>query len=279
MQNAYACVGEFLRESWWKTYVGATLTRLQFNLVARNMERLTQYVKKVWDTIGNEYYSEVHKTSRNFDTIIHNRLPRIISKLHSNGLYLDLGGGRGRLKEIYTDISFNIVVGDISLAMMKTGTDIATSTCYIQMDAFRIPFNENTFDGVFSLLGDPYSLPDVFEEVLRILKPDGFFFLALPTKIWAENLRPILGVEINQFVFRIRDGRLMKSPSFVYDSKNLQKILLSIGFRQVKTGEWRSLNLISKDQFSRDVLIAAKNLDMPPEYLPLITYALAYKIA
>ena len=256
-----------------------TSNEITGRLVTMNMERLTHYLKMIWDTIANEYYSEVHKTSRNFDTIIHIHLPGIISKLHSDGLYLDLGGGRGRLKELYTNTSFNVVVGDISLAMMKTGKDSPISTCYIQMDAFRIPFKENTFDGIFSLLGDPYSLPDVFEEVLRILKLDGFFFLASPTKIWAENLRPILGIETNQFVFKTRDGRLMKSPSFVYDSKDLQKILLSIGFRKVKTGEWRPLNLIPKDQFSRDVLIAAKNLDMPPEYLPLITYALAYKIA
>jgi len=228
--------------------------------------------------MANEYYSEVHKTSRNFDTIIHNRLPRIISELHTDGLYLDLGGGRGRLRELYSDTSFNVVVGDISLAMMKTREYSPTSACYIQMDAFRIPFRENTFDGVFSLLGDPYSVPNVFEEVLRILKPDHFFFIALPTKTWAESLRPLLRVEMNQTVFRTRNGRLVKSPSFVYDSKDLQEILSSIGFGKVQTGEWQSLDLIPYDQFSRDVLMAAKNLDISPEYLPLITYSLAYKI-
>lgn len=255
-----------------------TSNEITGQLVARNMERLTQYLKMVWDTIAKEYYLEVHKTSRNFDTIIHNRLPRIVSKLHSDRLYLDLGGGRGRLKELYGDTSFDVVVGDISLAMMKTRKDSPTSTCYIQMDAFRIPFKENTFDGVFSLLGDPYSLSNVFEEVLRILKPNGFFFIALPTRIWAESLRPLLGVEMNQTIFKTRDGRVVKSPSFLYDSKDLQEILLSIGFRRVKTGEWQSLDSISKDQFSRDVLIAAKNLDISPEHLPLITYALAHKI-
>jgi len=254
-----------------------TSNEITGQLVARNMERLSQYLKMVWDTLANEYYSEVHKTSRNFDTIIHNRLPRIVSKLHSDGFYLDLGGGRGRLKELYGDTSFNVVVGDISLAMMKTRKDSTTPTCHIQIDAFRLPFRENTFDGVFSLLGDPYSLLNVFEEVLRVLKTNGFFFIALPTKIWAESLRSLLGVEINQTVFKIRNGRVVKSPSFVYDSKDLQEILLSIGFRKVKTGEWQSLDLISKDQFSRDVLIAAKNLDISVEHLPLITYALAHK--
>ena len=241
------------------------------------MEQLTSYLKMVWDTMASEYYSEAHKTSRNFDTIIHNCIPRIISKLPPYGLYLDLGGGRGRLKELYTDTKLNVAVGDISVAMMKTRTDSSPSTFYIQMDAFRIPFKGNVFDGVFSLLGDPYSLPKAFEEVLRILKTNGFLFIALPSKLWAENLRPFLGVEMNQTVFKTLDGRTVKIPSFLYDSKDLQKILLSVGFRQVEAGEWQPSNLISKEQFSRDVLISAENLSMSPEELPLITYALAYK--
>ena len=241
------------------------------------MERLTADLKKVWDTIANEYYSKMHKTTRNFDTIICNHLPRIIPKLHSDGVYLDLGGGRGRLKELYMDTSFDVVVGDISLAMMKTGSSSSTSMSLVQMDAFRIPFRENAFDGVFSLLGDPYSLTEAFKEVLRILKGNGFFFIALPTKLWAENLRPFLGIGMNQTVFETRNGKSVKIPSFLYDSKDLKKLLSSVGFEQVKTGEWRPLNLITEAQFSRDVLIAAKNLDIPPEDLPLITYALARK--
>jgi len=255
-----------------------TFKEISSQFVVRNMERLTSYLKIAWDIMANEYYLEVHKTSRNFDAVIHNYLPKIIPRLHSGGLYLDLGGGRGRLKELYTDTSFNIVVGDISLAMMKTRINSPTSAGYIQMDAFRIPFKGNTFDGIFSLLGDPYSLPGAFKEVLRILKSGGFFFIALPTKIWAENLRPLLGVEMNQTVFKTRNGRPLKIPSFLYDSKDLQEILSDIGFGQVKTGDWRPLNVISKDEFSRDVLIPAKNLDIQPEDLPLITYALAHKI-
>jgi len=139
-----------------------------------------------------------------------------------------------------------------------------------------MPFKANTFDGVFSLLGDSFALREAFEEVLRILKSNGFFLITLPTKLWAENLRSVLGVKMNETIFITQDGKLVV-PSFVYDSKDLEKILLSVGFKEVKAGEWRPLNLIPKGRFSGDVLIAARNLDMPPEDLPLITYALAYK--
>lgn len=241
------------------------------------MESQTRYLKTVWDSLAKEYYSEVHKTSRNFDTIIRHYLPKIVPKLRLDGLYLDLGGGRGRLKELYADSSSDVIVGDISLAMMKTKANSSSPMRYIQMDAFRMPFKANTFDGVFSLLGDSYALREAFEEVLRILKSNGFFLITLPTKLWAENLRPSFGIKINETVFISKDGKQIKIPSFVYDLKDLEKSLLSVGFKQVKTREWRPLNLISRGEFSRDILIASKNLDIPPEDIPLITYALAFK--
>ena len=238
---------------------------------------LTRYLKMAWDTVANEYYLELHRTSRNFDTLISNFLPRMMPNLCSDSLYLDLGGGSGKLKELYKSISSNVVVADISKVMMKTKTDSSDSMVYIQMDAFNMPFRANTFDGIFSLLGDSYALREAFEEVLRVLKLDGFFLIALPTKLWAKNLRPFLGIKINETVFTTQDGKLIKIPSFVYDSKDLQRILLSVGFKKVKTGEWRPLNLIPRERFSKDVLTAARNLDMPPEDFPLITYALACK--
>ena len=241
------------------------------------MERPTRYLKMIWDTLAKEYYSEVHKTSRNFDAIIRYYLPKMIPKLRSDGLYLDLGGGSGKLKELYTNGGSDIILGDISLAMMKTETNSLSPTCYIQMDAFNMPLKANVFDGVFSLLGDSFALREVFEEVLRVLKANGFFLITLPTKLWAENLRLSLGVKINETIFTTQEGRLIKVPSFVYDSKDLERTLLSIGFKEVKTGEWRPLNIIPRGRFSRDVLVVARNLDVPPEDLPLITYAFAHK--
>lgn len=244
---------------------------------SRKTEGLTSYLKKVWDILANEYYSQEHKTSRNFDTIIHDWLPRIMPRLPPKGLYLDLGGGKGRLAELYANKGLSVIVGDISAVMMKTGIDSSHSRFCVQMDAFNIPFKEDIFDGVFSLLGDAYSLHEAFKEVFRILKTRGFFFVALPTKIWADNLRRFLGIDKNRAVFKTRNGRSVEVPSFLYDLEDLKETLLSVGFARVKAGERQPSGLILKDQFSKDVLISANNLGVPPEELPLITYALAYK--
>jgi len=181
------------------------------------------------------------------------------------------------VEELYNNDNISKVIGDFSIPMMKTRNDSFSSTDRVQLDAFEMPFRENSFDGVFSFLGDPYALQEVFEEVLRVLKPNSFFLLTLPTNMWAKNLRSFLGVKLNETRFVTRDGKLVKIPSFVFDSKDLRETLLGAGFRKVKAGEWRPLNLISNEKFSKDVLIVAENLGIAPENLPLITYALAWK--
>jgi len=233
--------------------------------------------KIIWDALATEYYSEIHKTTRNFDKIIRHNVLKLVKKLHANGLYFDLGGGRGLVEELYKKDNVSIVIGDFSVPMMRTRNESFSSTSQIQMDAFKMPFRANIFDGVFSFLGDPYALQEVFGGVLRILKPNGFFLLTLPSKIWAENLRPFLGVELNETRFITRDGKLVNIPSFVFGTVDLRVTLLDVGFKKVKAGEWQSLNLISKEEFSKDILTSARNLGISPENLPLITYALAWK--
>lgn len=241
------------------------------------MNHLSRRLKNFWDKIAAEYYEEMHETSRNFDRIIQQNLPKIIPELHSKGLYLDLGGGRGRIQKLFSYCEADVIVGDISVAMMKTDPNTFGLISYVQMDAFEIPFRRNTFDGVFSLLGDPYALPKAFKEVLRISKASGFFFLALPSRVWAESLRSVLGVEINQTIFKTRDSRFIETQSFVYDPDELKKVLQAVGFKQVHTGNWRPMKSIPKAQLSRDVLTAAKNIKVPCEKMPLITYAFAIK--
>src|SRR5271157_2455703 len=135
-------------------------------MVQENLDKTTkQKCKIAWDILASEYYSSKHRTSRNFDNITRHNLPNIVPSLYSDGLYLDLGGGRGRLYELFPD--HNIIVGDFSLCMLKANHRFAVSPILVQMDAFNIPFDSGIFDAVFSLLGDSYLLRKVFGEANR----------------------------------------------------------------------------------------------------------------
>jgi len=242
------------------------------------MDLLTKrHCKIAWDNLAAEYYSEAHETSRNFDAIISYHLPKVAPKLCSIGLYLDLGGGRGRIQELYGDRDFQIVLGDFSVPMMKARHDQSKITFRVQMDAFNMPFKSRTFDGVFSLIGDSYALRKAFQEVFRVLKRDGFFLLTLPTKIWRQNLMSALSIKENETIFRLSNGTQVKVPSYLYSINGLKRILHSSGFRKVEVGEWKSIDIIERSSFSKHVIIAAENLRLVPEELPLIIYAIASK--
>ena len=235
-----------------------------------------KHCKEVWDMLAAEYYSEQHKTSRNFDCIINHNIQKIFQKLPS-GLYLDLGGGRGRLEELYSNSNVSIIVGDFSMLMLNTKPRQFRTNPRIQMDAFNIPFRKNTFDGVFSFIGDSYAQKEVFKEVFRVLKLSGFFLLALPTKIWRQNLTSSLEIREDETIFSIKNNRKMKVPSFLYGSGELESALSISGFRKVNVGEWRPNRLIKREDFSEHVKIAARNFGVSPEELPLIIYAIAVK--
>lgn len=236
-----------------------------------------KHCKIVWDNLGVEYYSEAHKTSRNFDAVINHYLPKTVPELHSDCLYLDLGGGKGRLQELGLNRNSDVIVGDFSIPMMRADHDRPRTTSFVQMDAFNLPFKSNTFHGVFSLVGDSYALGRAFEEVSRTLKVGGFFMLTLPTKIWRQNLISTLGIKEDETIFGLRNGMKLKVPSFLYSPGNLKEILLSSGFGKVEVGEWKSFNVIQRSDYSKHIVISARNLGLAPEELPLITYAIALK--
>jgi SAM-dependent methyltransferase len=233
--------------------------------------------KNVWDVLAAEYYSSRHKTSRNFDAIIRFYLPKLVPKLYSKGLYLDLGGGKGKLQEIYPNLRLKVVIGDFSVPMLKANHVKFKGAFAVQMDAFNIPFAENTFDAVFSLLGDHYALKRAFYEAHRVLKPNGFFLLTLPAKIWRQSITTSVGIKENETVFILSNGVQRKVPSFLYSPSELTHVLMDAGFKLVRSDDWNSCSLVEKSNFSDHVIIAARNLGISPEEVPLITWALAWK--
>jgi ubiquinone/menaquinone biosynthesis C-methylase UbiE len=236
-----------------------------------------QKCKTAWDKLAAEYYSTNHMTSRNFDMIIRHNFSSVIPKLSSTEPILDIGGGKGRLKELYPNFDGSIIVGDFSLPMLKINNYFSKNTTLVQTDAFNIPFKSGVFQAVFSLLGDSYPLEKVFSDVYRVLRPEGFFFIALPNRIWRKNIALVLGIDENETVFLLRDGKKLRVPSFLYAADDLGKILFTVGFEILKSGDWDSSNLTEHPYFSEHVLIAARNMNITPEKVPLITYALARK--
>ncbi len=236
-----------------------------------------QRCKTVWDSLASDYYSNHHITSRNFDIVIRSNLHKIVPKLFSKKICLDLGGGKSRLQEFYSTNGADIIVCDFSLPMLKANQDANKDLSLVQADSFMLPFKPNTFNAVFSFLGDSFMLEKTFREVYRVLKFDGFFFLALPSKIWRKNIARALGINEDETTFTLRNDKKVKVPSFLYESINLKNALLYVGFGKIESGDWDLSSVVEKHSCSIHVIIAAINQNVAPERLPLVTYALAHK--
>ena len=243
----------------------------------KNFLKLDRLLKQKWEQIAYHYYTDYHPTTRNFDAVIDFYLPSYLKRVPKQGLFLDLGGGRGKLHQFMQLHRSKIIVGDISINMLKIEEETSQDFLRIQLSAFHLPFRNGIFDGVISILGDPYVLPEVFQEVWRILKFEGIFIIALPSKLWASTLRPKIRVPLDKTVFTNKIYGTIKVPSFSYSEIELKNHLLNAKFRNVKVRSFTAKHLIQKSELSPHILIPCKNLGISPYDLPIVTIASACK--
>lgn len=243
----------------------------------KNFHKLNYLLKERWDRIAHDYYTNTHRTSRNFDAVIEFYLPHYLERLPRKGLFLDLGGGAGRLHKLMRSPQSKVIIGDISVNMLKTGGEISQDALHIQLSAFQLPFRKEVFDGAVSILGDSYALPEVFQEVWRTLKSGGVFTIALPSKVWGSTLRSKIGIPIDKTVFVSPLYGAIKVPSFLYSEAELKSHLLNAKFRDVEVRSFTAKQVIKELELSPHILIPCNDLEISPYNLPIVTIAFAYK--
>jgi ubiquinone/menaquinone biosynthesis C-methylase UbiE len=120
-------------------------------------------------------------------------------KLNSNSMLLDFGCGAGNLVYQFREMGFNAFGVDIkdystiSLSAVKIDNLNTLQSDIIQLidiDNYRIPFEDNTFDFVFSshVFEHVHNFSEAISEIQRVLKPGGCSLHFFPPKY-----RPIEG--------------------------------------------------------------------------------------
>ncbi len=102
---------------------------------------------------------------------------------------LDIGGGRGADAVYFAKKGHKVVLIDVSdtaLTMAKeraTRDEVALEINQVTLGNDRLPFNQNTFDIVYSRLALHYFGPDVttiiLSDIYKVLKPGGTTYLTL----------------------------------------------------------------------------------------------------
>jgi SAM-dependent methyltransferase len=147
------------------------------NLLAWDDPRMdpAEAYDRVADIYDKAFSSNVSKAE---DVVIYSTLEVLLKK----GFTLDLGCGTGSLLEHWKVEPENYIGIDLSPKMIDCAKKKFPEHYFnnLNMLTFTPLVAENTFENVISLFGSiSYVDPLIYQEIYRILKPGGTFFLML----------------------------------------------------------------------------------------------------
>ena len=152
-----------------------------------NTEDKVSLVKGVFDSVADKY--DVMNDLMSFG--IHRVWKRVavqLSNVREGQQVLDLAGGTGDLTTLFSKRvgrSGRVVLSDINRAMLATGRDrmidrgLVENIQYAQINAEKLPFDDNTFDCVSIAFGlrNVTDKAAALRSMHRVLKPGGRCFI------------------------------------------------------------------------------------------------------
>lgn len=234
-------------------------------------------IKSSYDKIANEYYSDLHLTSRNFDTPTREFFKNYNLPNNKDELFLELGVGKGRVHEFLDINSKRVIYTDISRSMLLISPKKLNFN-KIQCDAIKIPFRNSVFSGVFAFLYDPYNLPGLYREIYRVLKNGALFIGTLPHFIWGKTLRKIINIDYNTTIFKKFNSNIDEYiilDSYLMSYKEIKKILSQSGFTRIYIKDLLLPKTLEK--ISNHILNVAKKLKLSPYSVPIVMLIIGEK--
>jgi ubiquinone/menaquinone biosynthesis C-methylase UbiE len=131
-----------------------------------------EYVQYFRPAFEGDSFQDIYAKKR--DSVIHQ-----VDQLGGRNLrVLDLGGGMGRMT-VPLAPRHQMVLADLSLAMLKLAGTQGNGFHRLNCDAEALCFSERAFDAVIAidLVSHLPNPSDVLVELRRILKPNGFLFI------------------------------------------------------------------------------------------------------
>jgi SAM-dependent methyltransferase len=121
--------------------------------------------------------------------------------LEDDAFVLDHGCGRGHFSEYFAKKGYKVASADILEDALAGLDSDKKAVCNLA----KLPYKDNTFDGVFSLDVFEHLIPDtmdfVIEEIYRVLKPGGVMLISFP----GNRIPDLVGRHfVNIFVFFLR---------------------------------------------------------------------------
>ncbi|AFK19054.1 class I SAM-dependent methyltransferase [Haloferax mediterranei ATCC 33500] len=96
---------------------------------------------------------------------------------------LDVGCGPGADTETFSSDGFDVVGFDLTASFIETAHATVPDASFVRGDMRRLPFRDETFDGVWSCASFLHvpraNAPETLREFRRVLAPEGVAYLSL----------------------------------------------------------------------------------------------------
>jgi len=201
--------------------------------------------KKIWENISRKWNKFRVRVSPSAEKFVKEQ----------KGEILDLGCGSGRnfvkvrgLKWAAVDFSEKMVeFAKVKAKKLKMNIEI------VQSESTKLPFENNSFDSVLCFavihcIDTAAKRKKTLKEIYRVLKPGGE---ALVTT-WGTNAPRVKNKGKECYVpwtLKYMKGKQMRY-TYIYDSKEMEDLVKSVGFEIVSSWEDRNVNVIIRKPFS-----------------------------
>jgi ubiquinone/menaquinone biosynthesis C-methylase UbiE len=200
-----------------------------------------------YDLVAAEYYdAQRHPTCANFGELSVRFLGERILKLAPPGSrILEVGAGRSIVAPILADAGrplASLTLLDESAAMLAHSAEWQSrSVAMIVADACATALRAANYDVIVASLCDPYNRPAFWQEMTRLLSPNGCCLATLPAHEWVACFRD--GGKIDDAEFVLADGRRIAMPSFVPPVERQLAMVAAAGLQVIDMATFSAADL------------------------------------
>jgi ubiquinone/menaquinone biosynthesis C-methylase UbiE len=197
---------------------------------AAGLEKIRQHYDAVAD-VYDDHYDQVH------GRCYHMHISRYIMKsLPAGANLLDIGCGTGLFVEKYTGSGGHAVGIDISGRMIERARCRCGTSEFTIGAGERVPFRDNSFDAVSSLLVFSYlrNPAAMLDEAYRVLRPGGVIAICtLGKKLLTRGIPTLYHISEKM---RVRHVVMKNLGERYYDESEMYDLFENAGFTDIQIG-------------------------------------------